>query len=68
MISASTLIWGIIFGSIGLGFFVYGKKQKSIIPIICGIGLMLFPYFVTNIYILVLSGIVLAALPFIIRI
>ena len=33
----------------------------------CGIGLMVVPYFITNIYILILSGIVLAALPFIIK-
>lgn len=63
-----TLIWGIIFGSIGLGFFVYGKKQKAIIPILSGIGLMVFPYFIENIFILILSGIVLAALPYFIRI
>jgi len=64
----STLMWGIIFGSIGLGFFVYGKKQKAIIPILSGIGLMVFPYFISNIYILIISGIVLVALPFLIKV
>ncbi len=64
----STLMWGIIFGSIGLGFFVYGKKQKAIIPVLSGIGLMVFPYFISNIYILIMSGIVLVALPFLIKI
>jgi hypothetical protein len=64
----STLIWGIIFGSIGLGFFVYGKKQKAIVPLLSGIGLMVFPYFISNIYIMILSGIVLMALPYFIRI
>ena len=68
MNSVSTLMWGIIFGSIGLGFFVYGKKQKAIIPILSGIGLMVFPYFISNIYIMILSGIVLVALPYFIRI
>ena len=61
-------MWGIIFGSIGLGFFVYGKKQKAIIPILSGIGLMVCPYFISNIYILIISGIVLVALPYFIRI
>jgi len=68
MVNTSTLIWGIIFGSIGLGFFVYGKKQKAIIPILSGLGLMVFPYFFSNIYILILSGIVLVALPYFVRI
>jgi hypothetical protein len=68
MDNPSTLIWGVIFGSIGLGFFVYGKKQKAVVPLFCGVGLMVFPYFISNMYILVLSGVVLTALPFIIRI
>jgi len=66
--TASTLIWGVIFGSIGLGFFVYGKKQKAVIPLLSGIGLMVFPYFISNPYILILSGIILVALPFFIKI
>jgi hypothetical protein len=64
----STLILGIIFGSVGLGFFVYGKKQAAFIPLFSGIGLMAIPYFISNMYILILSGIVLAALPFILKI
>ena len=68
MFNASTLIWGVLFGSIGLGFFVYGKKQKTIIPIICGIGLMVIPYFISNLYIMILSSIVLVALPFFVKI
>ena len=68
MNNPSTLIWGIIFGSIGLGFFVYGKKQKAIIPLLSGIGLMIVPYFISNMYILILSGIIMVALPYIIKI
>ncbi len=64
----STLLLGIIFGSVGLGFFVYGKKQAAFIPLFSGIGLMAIPYFISNMYILILSGIVLAALPFILKI
>lgn len=68
MNSTSTLMWGMIFGSIGIGFFVYGKKQKTVIPLISGIGLIVVPYFISNIYLLVLSGMVLIALPYFIRI
>lgn len=68
MNNPSILIWGVIFGSIGLGFFIYGKKQKAIIPLLSGIGLMVVPYFISNMYILILSGIVLVALPYIIKI
>ncbi len=60
-------MWGMIFGSVGLGFFVYGKKQKTIIPFLSGIGLLVFPYFISNVFILVITGIVLVALPFFIK-
>ena len=63
----STLMWGVIFGSIGLAFFVYGRKQKAIIPLLSGIGLMVLPYFISNLYILILSGIVLAVLPYFVK-
>jgi len=68
MNNTSTLIWGVILGSIGLGFLVYGKKQKAIIPLFSGVGLILVPYFISNMYILILSGIVLIALPYLIKI
>jgi hypothetical protein len=66
--NTSILIWGMIFGSIGLGFFVYGKKKNAVIPILSGIGLMVFPYFISNLYIMILSGVILVALPFFIKI
>jgi len=60
-------MWGVIFGSIGFGFFVYGKKQKAIIPLLSGTGLMVVPYFFSNVTILVVAGVVLVALPFVIK-
>jgi hypothetical protein len=68
MMDPSTIIWGIIFGSIGMGFFIYGKKQQVFIPLASGIGLMIIPYFVANIYILILIGLALIALPYFIRV
>jgi hypothetical protein len=61
----TTLIFSILFGSIGMGYFVYGKKQQAAIPLLAGIVLCIFPYFVSNVYIMVLVGIVLAVLPWI---
>ncbi len=59
--------WGLIFGSIGLGFFIYGKKQRAIVPLVCGLGLMLVPYVVPNAIVLVVVGVVLMALPYFFR-
>jgi hypothetical protein len=61
-------MWGIVFGSFGFGFFSYGKKQKAVVPLCVGIALMVFPYFVENVYTLVLAGVALMALPYFIRI
>lgn len=68
MDSSSQLIWGMLFGAIGLGFFTYGRKQKAIIPLLSGIGLFVFPYFVSNVLLMVLTGIAFVALPFVVRI
>lgn len=62
--SASTLWWGMLFGSIGLGFFMYGKKQQAVVPLCCGVALMVFPYFVTGTAWLVIIGIALMAVPY----
>ena len=67
-LNASSLFWGFLFGTIGLGFFVYGKKQRAPVPLCCGIALMVYPYFVSNTLVLVAIGVVLMALPFIVRI
>jgi len=61
------LMWGMLFGAIGIGFFIYGKKQRVAIPLIAGMALMVFPYFVSNVYLLVIIGMVLTALPFLLR-
>ncbi len=57
-----------VFGAIGLGFFTYGKKQKAVVPLFTGIALFMFPYFISNVYILVIVGVILVALPYFVRI
>jgi len=68
MEDSSLLIWGVLFGAIGLGYFTYGKKQKAVVPLFVGIALFVFPYFITNIYLLVATGVGLAVLPYFVRI
>jgi predicted membrane protein len=67
-LSTSSLLWGLLFGSVGLGFLVYGKKQKAVVPLVCGLVLMIFPYFIANTILLVAIGVVLIALPYFVRI
>lgn len=65
--STAVLLWGLLFGSIGFGFFLYGKKQKSVVPLITGIALCVVPYFIKDVYVLVLVGLVLMAIPYFVR-
>jgi len=67
MPTPSVLFWGIILGSIGMGYFVYGKKQGAFLPLLCGLGLMVLPYVFTNLSLLLVVSLVLVVLPFILR-
>jgi hypothetical protein len=66
-LDTSSLLWGLLFGSIGLGFFVYGRRQKTVVPLACGVALMIFPYFVSNTILLVMLGLALIAIPYFVR-
>lgn len=66
--STTALIWGMLFGSIGAGFFIYGRKQKAVVPLCVGVALCVFPYFIGNVYVLVLVGVVLMAVPYFVRV
>jgi len=65
--NTSSLLWGLLFGSIGLGFFIYGRKQRAVVPLLCGLALMVFPYFVANNILLVAIGVGLMAIPYFLR-
>ncbi|WP_335968535.1 amino acid transport protein [Acinetobacter bereziniae] len=66
--NSTTLFLGLIFSSIGLGYFIYGKKQKMIVPFICGIALMIFSYFIENNLLISAIGMILSLIPWFIRI
>ena len=61
------LWWGLLFGSIGMGFFVYGRKQRAIVPLVCGVALIVFPHFVSGTAWLLIIGVALMAIPYFVR-
>lgn len=65
--STATLIWNVFFSVVGAGYFVYGKRQQETAPLICGLVLMVFPYFITNPWALFIIGTILMGLPFYFR-
>jgi hypothetical protein len=65
--NATQLFLGVIFGSIGLGYFMYGKKQKMTVPLVCGLVLMIYPYFIEGTALLSVIGVILSILPYFLR-
>jgi len=57
------LILGLIFSSIGIGYFIYGRKQSNIVTRYCGIALVVYPYLVTDTLALVAVGVGLMLVP-----
>ena len=53
----------VIIGAIGFGYIVYGRKQMCGIALVSGILLCIFPYFVANIWLMLLIAAGLMILP-----
>lgn len=62
--NGNTLIASLIWGSIGTGFFIYGKKQSSMVPLFGGIVMVAISYFVTSALHMTMACVVLAAVMF----
>jgi ABC-type dipeptide/oligopeptide/nickel transport system permease component len=58
-----TLFLGLLFGSIGGVYAFYGRRNYSASHLICGVLLMIYPYFVPGTLLIILVGIVLMAIP-----
>lgn len=64
---ASHLMLGLLFGTIGMGMFIFGKRTQHLSALGAGLGLMVFPYFVSNIWAILAVGTALTATPFVVR-
>lgn len=62
---ATTLMLGIVFGSLGLGYLVYGRKESRILPIACGLMLLIVPYLIPNAIVMSAICVLLAIIPFV---
>lgn len=66
MPSPSQLFIGLVAGAIGVGYFVYGRREGRFAPMLCGIALCVYPYLVTGTLALCVIGAALLAAPFIV--
>lgn len=66
--STSLLFLGLLFGSLGAGYCVYGRRQGAVVPFVSGLILIGIPYFIASVAVLVVVGVVLAAVPFFVKV
>jgi hypothetical protein len=59
-----SLFLNILISSIGFGYYVFGKKQQNTVFIFDGLALLVFPYFIANMWLTIIIGLVLTAIPF----
>ncbi len=59
--SAHFLVASLIWGSVGVGFFIYGKKQQSLVPLFGGLLLIGVSYFIESALYMSLAAIAILA-------
>jgi len=62
----NSLIVGIIAGAIGVGYFIYGKRQARFAPLLAGMLLCIYPYFTDSLLWLSVIGVALVVAPFLV--
>ena len=61
------LLVGMIFSGIGFVYFSYGKRMQKFNLMASGLVLMVCPYFTENMVSTVIVGLILSALPFLLK-
>jgi hypothetical protein len=60
-LESGTLFASLLWGTIGVGFFIYGKKQHSAVPLLGGAVLVALSYLVTSVLWMSVSSIAVIA-------
>ena len=67
MTDADSLFFDFFFGAIGTGYFIYGKNNARLVPLLAGLALCVFPYFITGGIAMIAVGTALAVTPWFLR-
>ena len=55
------LLLSLLVSSIGLGLFLYGRKQSRPLQLVCGVSLMAYPYFVESLVWMAIIAVLIVA-------
>ena len=58
-----SLFVSLLFGAIGGVYLAYARRVHEVDFLVCGIALMVYPYFFSNILLIVVIGVVVAMIP-----
>ena len=61
------LMASFVFGLVGMGMFMYGRKSSRPVPLAAGMVLMTVPYFIPNLVALLLVCCAVTAAPWFLR-
>ena len=64
---AESLLFSMIFGVIGMAYFMYGKQNARLYPLIFGMALCIYPYFVSDLTVMIAIGVGLTLAPWFLR-
>ena len=59
------LFAGMIISTIGVGYIMYGRRRTRFVPVIAGVALCIYPYFVSDWLRLALIGVPLLIAPWV---
>jgi hypothetical protein len=59
-----SIFLGLLFGSIGTVYMIWGKRQSSVTHIVVGAILLVYPYLFTNAILIFITGAILTAIPY----
>ena len=65
--STATILWSTLFGSIGVGYCIYGRRQNRLVPWVSGLALMGVPYVIDGTFATVALSVAFMALPYFVQ-
>jgi ABC-type uncharacterized transport system permease subunit len=58
-----SLFVGLLFGAVGGVYLAYARRVHEVDFLVCGVALILYPYFFSNVLLIVIIGAVIAMIP-----
>ena len=58
-----SLFLGLVFGAVGGVYLFYGRREHDALYAVVGVALILFPYFISDLFLMCAVGVALAVIP-----